>query len=153
MAYELLTKLDSSTISSLNTLKDSVTFLDKKIRLGENRTNNMSVYKYSKWTTWNRTQKSDFKDCFESSDIEKSVIGWFLNFPANTGFLDNMTYWNDKDGCGTVISYALEAQSIIIDGTTVNLEAGQGIKFKLNQSHKIETSSSARNWACIMMMV
>jgi len=153
MAYELLTKLDSSSISSLNTIKDAITFTDQNIRLGENRTDNMSVYRYSKWTTWNRTQKSDFKDCFESSDIEKSVIGWFLNFPANTGFLDNMTYWNDKDGCGTVISYALEAQSIIIDGTTVNLEAGQGIKFKLNQSHKIETSSSARNWACIMMMV
>jgi len=153
MAYELLTKLDSSSISSLNTIKDAITFTDQNIRLGENRTDNMSVYRYSKWTTWNRTQKSDFKDCFESSDIEKSVIGWFLNFPANTGFLDNMTYWNDKDDCGTVVSYALEAQSIIIDGTTVNLEAGQGIKFKLNQSHKIETSSSARNWACIMMMV
>lgn len=151
--YEKLSKLTDSQINMLTSLKQDVPMSNKYIRLGESGTATQSVYYYSKWSTWNREQKNNFKTIFTEADINKSVVGWFLNFPANTGFLDKMIAWQGQEDCGTVISYALDAQIIYIDDQPVNMLAGEGIKFKLNHLHEIKTSPTERNWACIMVMI
>lgn len=151
--YEKLSKLTDEQINTLRTLQQNVSMTDKHIRLGENGQSNLSVYTYSKWTDWTREQKTNFKTAFTEEQLEKSVIGWFLHFPANTGFLDRMIAWEGQTHCGTVISYAFEDQEIYINDQAVSILAGEGIKFKLNTIHEIRPQTHERNWACIMVMV
>ena len=151
--YEKLSKLTNEQINTLRTLQQNVPMTDKHIRLGINGQDNISVYNYSKWSTWNRIQKAQFKSIFLQDHIDKSVVGWFLNLPANTGFLDKMIAWQGQNNCGTVISYALENQTIYINDAPVAIEAGEGIKFKLNVTHEIKTDTQERNWACVMIMI
>lgn len=152
--HENLTTLESSTVTTLTNLMSSVNFTDKNIRLGAGGIDNRSVFTYSKWYDWNRTQKNNFKDCFQSSVIDTTLVGWFLKFPANTGFLDLMDNWVETPEAGTVLAYALkDNQKIVLDGTEVTVAKGAGIKFKLSVPHKIETSASGQDWACLMQLI
>jgi len=151
--YEKKSKLNSEQVNALRLLKDEVVMTNKHIRLGENGTDNMSVYNYSKWSTWNRSQKSQFKSYFPSESIEKSVIGWFLNLPPNTGFLDKMIAWRNQNHCGTVVAFALDDQQIYLNDQAITVESGEGIQFKLNVDHNIKPSGTDRNWACVMVMI
>jgi hypothetical protein len=151
--YEKLDKLNDPTINKLRDLKNSVPLANKEIRLGINRTDNLSIYKTSKWKDWSKSQRDEFKRCFNSVYVEKSVIGWFLDFPSDSGFLDLMNAWKDSSNCGTVIAYALDDQEIYINKLPIQIKAGEGIKFKLSVDHEIKKSSSDRSWACLMLMV
>jgi len=151
--YTLRDALSSENLTALNTLKSGVTFVSNNTRLGVNNFNNLSVYEYSKWKTWTRTQRSNFKNCFATADIDKAVIGYFLRFPANTGFLDEMNAWQDATSVGTIVAYSLtENNSITIDGNTVSVAKGQGIEFSLKNAHAISTSATDSDWACLMLM-
>ena len=151
--YTLRDALSSENLTALNTLRSSVTFVSNSTRLGVNNFDNLSVYEYSKWKTWNRTQRSTFKNCFATADIDKAVIGYFLKFPANTGFLDEMNAWQDATSAGTIVAYSLsENNSITIGENTVPIAQGQGIEFSLAQLHSISASSTEGNWACLMLM-
>lgn len=151
--YEKLSRITNDQIQILRTLKETVPMTDKHIRLGQHGTDKISIYNYSKWSLWNRVQKNNFKSIFAQEDLDKSVVGWLLNLPSNTGFLDRMIAWEGQDNCGTVVAYALEDQEIYINDAVVTVLSGEGIKFKLNQPHEIKTSSNERNWACIMVMI
>lgn len=152
--HENLTTLDSSIVSNLETLSSQVTFTDKNIRLGAGGIDNRSVYTYSKWYDWNRTQKNSFKGLFDSSVIDKTLVGWFLKLPANTGFMDLMNTWIDTPESGTILAYALkDNQKIILDGSEITVAKGAGIKFKLSVPHKIETSATGQDWACLMQLI
>lgn len=152
--HENLTSLDSSKVDSLLTLKSAVTFTDKNIRLGEGGADNRSVLTYSRWYEWNRTQKATFESALGSTLIEKSIVGWFLNIPANTGFLDEMRNWVNEPMAGTVVAYSLtDGQNIVLNGTTVTVNRGEGIRFSLKVPHKIDTSASGQQWACLMQLI
>lgn len=151
--YEKLTKLNDTNFNTLLSLKSSAVFTRNGMRLGLNRTDNLSEYTLSKWKDWTKSQRDQFKNCFDRQYVDKSVIGWFLNFPSNTGFLDLMNTWENSENCGTVVAYSFENQEIFLDGTCINLTAGEGIKFKLSITHEIKKSSLDRNWACLMLMI
>ena len=145
--------LSSENLTALDNLKSAVTFKENSTRLGANKFDKLSVYKFSKWKDWSRDQRANFKSCFTSSDIDKSVIGWFLSFPANTGFLDTMNAWQDAKASGTILAYSLtENNKIIISGAEVTLNRGEGIEFSLINQHSVSISASERNWACLMLM-
>jgi len=150
--YEKLAKLNDSVIEDLKNLSLSVPLSSNRKRLGHNGTDKMSVYMHSKWTSWNRQQKLVFKSAFDQSLVDKSVIGWILHFPANTGFLDLMTTWKDQKICGTIISYALENQKILLNDIEIDVKKGEGIKFKLSVPHEIKPLSVDQNWACLMLL-
>jgi hypothetical protein len=151
--YTLRDALSSENLTALNTLKSGVTFVSNNIRLGVNNVDRLSVYDYSKWKTWTRTQRSNFKNCFAEADVNKAVIGYFLKFPANTGFLDEMNTWQDATSVGTIVAYSLtENNSITIDGQTVSVAKGQGIEFSLKNTHAVSASATESNWACLMLM-
>jgi hypothetical protein len=151
--YTLRETLSSEYLTALDNLKSAVTFKSNSTRLGANNFNNLSVYEFSKWKDWTREQRSNFKSCFNSSDIDKSVIGWFLNFPANTGFLDTMNTWNGAKASGTILAHSLTANNkIVINGAEVTLNRGEGIEFSLTNEHSVSISAAERNWACLMLM-
>ena len=153
MAHILKTQLSAENLTALDTLKNSVNFASNITRLGANGYDNLSKYEVSKWKSWNRTQRSNFKSYFAEADINKAVIGYFLKFPANTGCLDTMNTWNDVSAAGTIVAYSLtDNNAITIDGTTVELDRGHGVEFSLTNTHSISTSEAERNWACLMLM-
>ena len=153
MAHILKTALSSANLTALDALKSNVDFVSGVIRLGANNYGNLSKYEVSKWKGWNRTQRSAFKSYFAEEDINKAVIGYFIKFPANTGFLDEMNAWDGETVAGTIIAYSLtDNNSITIDGQVVTLQRGQGVEFSLKNTHSISTAGVERNWACLMLM-
>ena len=153
MTYTIKTALGSDKLAILDNLKSEVDFVSNSIRLGVNNFDNLSKYEFSKWKTWNRNQRADFKSCFDAAYIDQAVIGWFLNFPANTGFLDTMDAWTSSTAAGTIIAYSLTDQnSIVIEQRTVTLNRGEGIEFPLQLRHAVSISQIDRNWACLMLM-
>lgn len=151
--YEKLIKLNNTNLNTLLSLKSSVVFTRDEMRLGHNRTANLSEYSSSKWKDWTKLQRDQFKNCFDRQYVDNSIIGWFLNFPADVGFLDLMKTWENSNNCGTIVAYSFENQDIFLEGNQISLLAGEGIKFKLNVAHEIKKSSLDRNWACLMLMI
>ena len=150
--HETLTTLDSTSVDALLDIKENVNFSSNNIRIGKNSLDKLSVYSNSKWHDWTRDQRSSFKNIL-SSHIDTAVIGWFITFPANTGFLDTMDYWVDKPDSGTVVAFSLtNNNNITIAGNTVTLNKGEGIKFSLREIHEVGIASSERSWACLMQL-
>lgn len=151
--YKKLETLTKTKLTKLQTLFSQVTFTDKNRRVGANGLAKMSIYTYSKWTSWTRIEKAAYKECFNVKFIDKAVVGWFLHFPKDTGFLDVMNYWLDEPVAGIIVAYALDDQEIIIDNEIVKVAAGEGIEFSLKQLHEIKPASKDQNWACLMTLV
>jgi hypothetical protein len=150
---ENLTNLSTDTLNALDALKSQVTFKNTGIRVGQNGLDKLSVYEYSKWKTWNRAQKNTFKSAFDSADLEKSLIGWFLKFPGSTGFLDVMDYWQNNNDSGIVLAYSLtDGNSIWIGGTEYHANRGVGFKFSLRHLHEVRANPAERNWACLLRL-
>lgn len=153
MTHIVKTPLSSENLTTLDNLKSTVNFLSNSTRLGANNFDKLSVYEFSKWKTWNRQQRSNFKSCFDSADIEKAVIGWFLKFPANTGFLDTMNAWQDATSAGTIVAYSLTTNNkIVVNGQEIAVNRGEGIEFSLTNTHSVSLSASDSDWACLMLM-
>jgi hypothetical protein len=153
MGHIIRTQLSELNLTTLDTLRSNVEFVSNSIRLGANNYSNLSKYEFSKWKTWTRIERSNFKSCFTEDDINKAVIGYFLKFPANVGLLDTMNAWDGVSVAGTMIAYSLtDNNSITIDGQVVTLQRGQGVEFSLKNTHSISTSGVERNWACLMLM-
>ena len=153
MTHIVKTALSSDNLAALDTLKSNVEFVSNSIRLGANSYSNLSKYEFSKWKNWTRIERSDFKSCFTADDINKAVIGYFLKFPANVGLLDTMNAWDGVSVAGTIVAYSLtDNNGITIDGQAVSLNRGQGVEFSLTNTHSVSTSSTERNWACLMLM-
>lgn len=151
--YETLPTLTEESITKLTDLQLSVSLSNKDIRLGASGINNISVYEQSKWTTWTREQKLTFKEVM-GSFVEKAIVGWFLKFPANSGFLDTMNAWAESKSAGTIVAYALkDGQNIWINGSEVTVNKGEGIKFNLKHIHEVKPSNNDQIWACLMQLV
>jgi predicted phosphoadenosine phosphosulfate sulfurtransferase len=151
--YKQKYKLTTNEIESLVSLKNEVNLENTSVRLGISGTDNLSVYTVSKWKSWNRNQKIEFKKNFPVEIIDKSVVGWYLHIPSKTGFLDLMTTWMGQKTCGTIFAYALEDnQAIILDGEQVTVNRGESVKFNLSVPHEIKQGNS-QTWACVMLMV
>lgn len=150
--YKKISVLSNESLSLLTSLIQEVNFSDKNIRLGANGANKLSKYSHSRWFNWNATQRSLFKSSF-GSESQKAIVGWFLTLPADTGFLDLMTYWQDKIMAGTIIAYALDNdQRIWLNNNEIILNRGEGLEFSLRIPHEIKSSSVQQKWACIMKL-
>ena len=152
--YTIKENLDLENLNKLKQLASIVEYSSTSTRLGVNNFDALSVYEFSKWNKWTRNQRLEFKSCLPQEEIESSVIGWFLNFPATTGFLDTMDYWKDTVSAGTITAYSLTPNNkIIIDNEEINVSEGKGIKFSLRNAHAVNTSQTESRWACLMLMI
>lgn len=150
---EQIENLEADKIATLKDLQSSVNLVSDKIRLGVNGASRLSVYSFSKWKAWDRTTRNRFKECFSDDYVNDALIGWFLHLPANTGFLDQQNAWVNEKVAGTVIAYSLsDSNNIWIAGNEARISTGEGIKFSLKNIHEIKTSSTDKNWACLMLL-
>lgn len=145
--YELLDPISADNVDALKELMGSV-----ELRAGDDHGSN--VIESSKWLAWTREERATFKSMLPESYVEQAVIGSFLHVPADTGYLEPQTYWENARSAGTMVSYALEDNlEIIIDGEVVEVAKGEGIKFSLKTVHEIKSSDADQNWACLMLLV
>lgn len=151
--YNRLQNLSTENIQNLLNVASQVNFIDTNKRMGANGVENPSIYTYSKWKTWSHSHRQLYKSMFNADDIDKALIGWYLKFSADTGFLDLMTTWVTGRHCGSVIAYSLNNnQNLWLQGQELVLQQGEGIKFKLNVPHEVKQSSQEQLWACIMQV-
>ena len=148
--YKIETTLTNSSLTTFDILINQIQFVSDNIRLGANGTAKISNYSYSRWYDWTADQRMAFKSAF-GPEVDKAIVGWFLTFPANTGFLDLMTYWEDKKMAGKIIAYALHNnQRMCINGIEQTINRGEGVKFSLRVPHEVNINSIKQDWVCIM---
>jgi len=141
-------KLDRVKIKNVIDLKKDVEFNTKRIRVTRGKP---GVYRHTNWNEWSAEKRDRFKSNFDPELVNKSVIGWFLQIPADIGNLPYNDTWVNADMAGTVYSYALQPDTqIILNGMKFVLDEGQGIKFSLKIPHEIPASQNEQNWACMM---
>lgn len=153
--YTRLHTLSETAVTELCELKDEVSFSDSygaRRRQGKNDAKALSIYNYSKWFNWTHAQRETFRKALPEKQTQKSKQVWFLDIPAQTGFLDVMTYWVDHAHmCGKVCAYSLtDNQVIYLNGNAITLEKGEGIYFCLSEIHEIKPSMKGQLWACVM---
>lgn len=152
--YELLDPISDDSVATLQTLMAGLTFHENDVRVGANGIEKLSVYETTKWLEWSREDRAAYKAALPAEFVEKAVIGSFLHLPATTGFLDIQDFWTKTPMAGTMCSFALEDDmDITINGETISVAKGQGIKFHLSNLHEISTKATDQNWACLMCMV
>lgn len=150
--YKLETSLSNESLTTFDSLIALVPFNNNNIRVGANGIEKLSKYSYSRWYDWTADQRAAFKHAFGASS-NKALVGWFLIFPENTGFLDLMTYWQDKTMAGNIIAYSLnDNQRIWLDGAEITVNRGEGLKFSLKVPHEVKSSNITQNWVCIMQL-
>ena len=151
--YTILSSLSNESLQTLEALAQEVNFTNENIRLGANGLQNLSIYSYARWYNWASTQRNRFKSAFETADADNALVGWFLTFPSETGFLDIMSYWQNKLMAGTIVAYALENnQSIYLNNECITLNKGQGIRFSLRTLHEVKPALFDQKWACLMQI-
>lgn len=152
--YELLDPISDDNVATLQTLMAGLTFHENDVRVGANGIEKLSVYETTKWLEWSREDRATFQSALPTEFVEKAVIGSFLHLPADTGFLDTQDFWTRTPMAGTMCSFALEDDcDITINGDTISVARGQGIKFHLSNLHEISIKATDQNWACLMCMI
>lgn len=151
-----LKKLSPSKAHALYQLFDTFTLKQAsshRLRMGENRMDNLSVYFTTRWFKWRYQVRDLFKEQLPEAMVNQAMVGWYLHLPPETGFLDRMTTWVDKQaGSGTVMAYALQdGQVIILNEQEHVVNRGEGIGFHLSEVHEIKPSTEGQLWACIMV--
>ena len=147
-------KLTPEQHKALSEMSREVRYTDAKSyrrRMGES--GRLSVYRYSKWLVWGLDGRKKFKSLLPETYVKRTLIGWFLDFPTITGFLDRITTWVDKKGSGYIITYNISdtPNAILIDDEEVVVEPGEGIGFSLRHVHEIKSSKHRMTWASLML--
>jgi len=140
--------LDPVKTKMLDSIRNQIELHTNKIRVVNGKS---GAYLHSNWNEWSYEKRDMFMSCFDSDVMKKSVIGWYLNIPANVGNLPYNDSWVDAEMAGTVYAYALNDDAhILLDDVKYTLKRGQGIKFSLKIPHEIISSNIDHNWACLM---
>lgn len=148
--YKIVSTLSNEALQTFDSLITEVEFSNSNIRLGANGLNQLSKYSSSRWYDWTADQRSLFKRHF-GPDSDKALVGWFLKLPAEVGFLDLMTYWEDKIMAGNIVAYSLsDNQKIRLANEEITVNRGNGIKFSLKIPHEIKKANIHQTWVCIM---
>lgn len=112
-----------------------------------------SQYRFSRWYEWATQDRLAFQQALPHRIERESVVGWFLHYPANQGFLDLQTHWHGAERAGTVFAWALNDEQVIhIEGERVVVPRGEGIAFNLTTRHEVKRLAHDQDWACVMTL-
>lgn len=153
--HKLLEKLDETVRNELLTLSKSVTFkpaISHRRRMGMSGKDKLSIYNNSKYLKWTSEQRSIFKTCIGDKLANKALVSWFVQFPAETGFLDKLNTWVNSPSPAWLYCYLVEGKGKVgLNEQVIELEAGQGIAYSLANIHSVETTQEGSLWACVMI--
>ena len=154
MKYKIFPAVSEDVVKKYIGLSEELNFTraeGSKRRVGRNKQNGLSIYKYSKWFNWGFKQRDLYRTLIGEHRAARNIQCWYMKVPAGDGFLDVMDYWVTHDSACSVVSVALKGdQSIWIDDEEVVVKKGEAIGFKLNTLHEIKPSENGQMWACIM---
>ncbi len=153
--YVVLPRIQHNELETLLEMAAEVPFkecISHRRRIGVNRENALSVYSTSKDVAWSHKQNKKIRKSMHPVHVDNSLTIYYLKFPKEEGFLDDMDAWLDTENCGTMVSYALtDGCTIKIDGQEVTLNKGQGVAFKLNVLHSVPKRDFEQLWLCSMV--
>ena len=113
--YIRFKEFSPEAVDRLTAISNEVNYKDAyshRRRVGERGAANLSVYRYSRWYDWTKAQREAYKADHLQDAINNAVVGWFLDIPAGTGFLDRMTAWVGKPMSGTVIAIVCKTTNV-----------------------------------------
>lgn len=153
--HKLLDKLDDTVRNELLTLSKSITFkpaVSHRRRMGMSGKNKLSVYNNSKYLKWTSEQRATFNTCLGKELTDKALVCWFVEFPAETGFLDKLNTWVKNVSPAWLVCYLVEGKGkVTLNDQVIELEAGQGIAYSLANIHGVESTQEGSLWACVMI--
>lgn len=125
-----------------------------RLRMGSNGIDSLSVYRDTRWFKWTAEQRNRFKAAFTNPKHTNALVGYFIHFPQNTGFLDVMESWKGQgENSSIIIAYAMyDGQSIYIEDEQVVLQSGEGIAFHVSSVHQVKKSKLDALWANTMVL-
>jgi hypothetical protein len=156
--YQILPPLSAEAVAGLKEIYAELNppvAKGQRVRMGANIGSKISCYKDTRWFKWSAAQRKRFKDYFDNRPhVTKALVGYFIEFPKNCGYLDTQTTWVAGGEHSTIIvAYALnDGQSIIISDKKVTLNAGEGISFRLSKVHEVKKSKRDSLWANTMVL-
>lgn len=138
-------------VEKLIKIANEVTYLFSKNhyhRVGEHENNMISEYYFSKWYHWNRFQRKEFRSLIPKDLDDKIFLANFTMYRANTGFLDTIVQFRDRNHhLGRIVAIALyDNQKIIIERKEYTLNAGDAISFATREIHAVPKSSKDALW-------
>jgi hypothetical protein len=156
LTYKILDSLTPTQITNLLDLQSNVKMVPAvgtRRRIGVHGINNLSVYNYSRYLTWTSAQRKLFSDNYPTNADSKAFIKWFVEFPANTGFLDRLETWKEDKSPSWYTCYNIRgAGSITLDGVEITVPVGQGISYPLSIPHEMKVTTTGALWACVVTM-
>lgn len=152
--YKTLPPLSDAAVKDLAAIASVVEFKDSsshRRRIGVNKFNRLSVYKYSRYLTWDASTREKFFATFPSEVISKSVVCWFLQIPKETGFLDRLETWKNEKSPSWITAYVVSGTgTLILNDNMVKMNEGCGVTFPLSLPHEIPLTPDGAIWACSM---
>jgi hypothetical protein len=152
--HKITPALSAEQLNNLLELQSQVKMIpatSHRRRMGANKYNNLSIYNYSRYMTWTAAQRKIFKENFPDNADSKAVVKWFVEYPANTGFLDRMTYWVGEPSPSWFTCYNIKGSgNITINDELIVVPVGQGITFAVSEIHDIAATAAGATWACVM---
>jgi len=138
-------------VKALVELSSKVSFIfskDHYFRVGEHESERISEYHFSKWYHWKHAQRELFKSLLPEELIRKSFVCNFTRYDANTGFLDKIVSFKERQqSTGVITAIALfDNQQIIIEDTLHTLMAGDAIRFHVAETHEVPVSNNDALW-------
>lgn len=153
--YRILSKISDDSLQKLLRLSEEVRYsysTGSNRRTGQGRHESLSLYHYSKWFKWTKSQREIYSESLHKFSIDRALQCWFLKFDPGEGFLDTMDYWVNEKTPATIWSTALlDNQTIIIDDEEIVVKLGETIVFDLNRLHSVPISDKGQKWACVMI--
>lgn len=153
--YKYYTSLDAASLDNITKLCESIKLKVPNILnipLGHNGQSKLSIYRKSDWLDWTSKQRLVFRSAFPRDAQLKLTHSWLLEIPPGKGFLDTMDKWVNHPSPSTVIMTALKTQSILLNGKSLKVLAGEQIGFKLSTVHEIKPTYEGQLWLCALYL-
>lgn len=152
--YKKLPKLTEENKNILLNISNNVTFkpaISHRRRVGLLGKDNLSVYNNSKYLKWTSSQRAEFASCIDENIIKNSLVCWFVQFPANSGFLDKLDTWVNDKSPAWVTCYLIKGKGkVSLNDEIVDIEEGEAISYSLDMIHGVESTQEGSVWACVM---
>lgn len=152
--YRKLPKLSTDKLDDLLELSKVIVFkpaISHRRRMGMSGKDNLSIYNNSKFLRWNDLQRKQFNASLPQEVINKSLVNWFVHFPANIGFLDKLDTWINNVSPAWLTCYLVKGKGLVtLNGETIEINEGEGITYSLANIHSVEITQEGSLWACVM---
>lgn len=121
-------------------------------RMGSNKNRNLSDYYYARWDKFPAIVKAEYESCVPNEVTQNVLSASFLKLEKDCLLDEQNTWANDTPYIASFLSIALRnKQTILINGEKHVLNAGDAIRFDIDDLHEIPRVQSENAWQINMI--